>query len=270
VSITLTYSSDVEPLTTIDISFDKKKELNHWHFSDPKLGESLRVINRNYAFYIRKDDSNSWVLKNFIDNHDFSRNKVNKLLPATTNVYEGIILLDGWLEDLVKSNGFEIISINKKTNNEDVELVFRSHYESCEKNWILGGTILFSPKQYWVMKQYQINAEFFDTEKNNKKSEPYEVTATLEYQHIDDIPFPQKSHYVNIFSKTETLTLTKNYILINRTVLPQKMFDMSHYGFPEPSHPMRRGDVIRIILMVVGTILILVSLFMKFLARRMK
>jgi hypothetical protein len=274
VNVTLTYSSDLEPLTTIRVCFDKKQELNHWQFSGKDLGESLRVINGDYAFYIRKKDkSSNWILKDFIDDVETARKasiNIHQLLPATINIYEGIMLHEGWLEDLVISKEFSIASIDKtrEGTQEHVELIFHSQYEPYENCRILGGRISFDPKQFWLVQKYEIDIESLSD--NTSKDKFLKETATFEYQNINDIPFLKKSRYADVVNKSEKFVLNKEYTSITRDILPQKEFYMSHYGFPEPSTPMRRGDVIRIILMVAGTILILVSLFMRFLAKRMK
>jgi hypothetical protein len=274
VNVTLTYSSDLEPLTTIRVCFDKKKELNHWQFSGKDSGESLRVINTDYAFYIRKKDkSSNWILKDFIDDIETARKasiNIHQLLPATINIYDGIMLHEGWLEDLVISKGFSIAFIDKKKEGakEYIELIFRSQYEPYENCRILGGKISFDPELFWLVQKYEIDIESLSN--NTRKDKFLKETATFEYQSINDIPFLKKSRYADVINKSEKFVLNKEYTSITRDILPQNEFYMSHYGFPEPSHPMQRGDVIRIILMVAGLIMILIGLYMKFLAKRMK
>ncbi|MDR2641321.1 MAG: hypothetical protein LBC74_00840 [Planctomycetaceae bacterium] len=272
VSLTLIYLVDTGPLITIEVCLDRKNELNHWLYSGSSSKESVRVINDRYAFYLtKKDNSSDWGLKNFIEDTVAARNSANsgshKLLPATVNLFDGIMLHEGWLENWVLSDGFSITNIQEVNNEGLVELEFISRFEPYDTYRILRGTICFDPKQSWLIKKYEIEVESLPMLKASKK-DMFKITVNLEYQNIEGVPFPKKCQYIEVINGTETHTLIKDYISISRHIPNQKKFYLSHYGLSEPVRATQPGSFVRIVFVVVGLFLILTGLLTKFLTRK--
>jgi hypothetical protein len=265
---------------SMQICFDHIFELDHY-YSISRSGEKnelLQVANKKYSFYLQKENERSgWKVRELFDDPLSSKDSsqyFHKKFWGTGIVLSCLMVENCWINELIDSNTFELLSVeNKKDsngNNSEVELRFKSNHFADQMSKILGGTILLDPDHYWVIKEYELEVEGLPT-KNGEKSTFAIVKSIIDYQYIDNIPFPKKYDICYKYHNQEVIShLVFDFTSVKRCQVPQEIFSLKYYGFPEPSHPMRRGDVIRIILMVVGTILILVSLFMRFLAKRMK
>jgi hypothetical protein len=270
VNLTITHSVDMGPLsTTIEICFDKNNELNRWIYGKPST-ESIMIVNSRYAFNLKKKgESANWALTEIMDDTNAARSTPNsgfsKLLPATINLFDGIMLHDGWLEALVASDSFSITSIREVENDRLVELVFSSQFKPFDNYQILRGTVHFDPKQFWLVKKYEIDV---DELQSSGKKHTYKFTVTIDYQNVDGIPFPQKNHCVEVRDGKDEHTLTKNYTSVSRKKCPREIFYLSHYGFSEPDY--LQLNKTRFVLIVVGLLMIIVGLLMKFLLKNSK
>jgi hypothetical protein len=261
------------------ICIDYSHELNYSTIHTNE--EYISVINPQYGFSIEKESTDSaWILENMIEgstkikeHHQFTHN----LLPTSELAFGGLFLEYGWIDDLILSNTFTILSIMPKHNDQTktlhIEVQFKSQHNIDKNNKVLGGLLLFDPSNFWVMVECNVDIEFsLSVNKQPGKNifNKYKIHKYFEYQNIDKVPFPKKITTIYTHSNRPPIKNTIEYTSIKRSMPSKEIFYMSHYGFPEPSHPMQRGDVIRIILMVAGLIMILIGLYMKFLAKRMK
>ncbi|MDR1492489.1 MAG: hypothetical protein LBT05_07195 [Planctomycetaceae bacterium] len=207
-------------------------------------------------------------LKEAREHHQFTHG----LLPSSELAFGGLFLDSGWIDSLLLSNSFEVLSIQPK-QNENIEIKFRCQHNIDKDNKITGGSLVFNPKNFWLVNECDVNVEFLLISLKNpgkKIFNKYSIHTYFEYNDIDGYPFPRKSITIYNSSTRPPVKQIVEYTSIKRSMPSKEIFYMSHYGFPEPSNPMQRGDVIRIILMVAGLIMILIGLYMKFLAKRIK
>ncbi|MDR1382727.1 MAG: hypothetical protein LBJ67_02595 [Planctomycetaceae bacterium] len=276
VDITIEYSSLILENTDakMRVCFDKDFEMNHIFYSN---GEFNNVINKKYAFNIRKKtDTPSWIVRNMFSDPMISRENsqyFNKILGGTAIVFVGILVEDAWFEELLNSNTFTLLSItNKKIDNEEyVELQFKSNFFADQINKVLGGKILLDPNHFWVIKEYEVEVEVPPFNKG-EKNRLVVANNAIDYQYIDNMPFPQKYNTVYKYHNGEVIShLVFNFTSVKRSKVPQEIFYLKYYGFSEPVNPLKiRSTVLRIILIAIGVILILIGLYMKFLANKMK
>jgi hypothetical protein len=272
------YMADI---TTSSCRLDDKEESSYkkkvLKKGDMELVEhnSIRVVgkNKDYSFTLKKKSKDvPWILENMAQPNNPLDENLGIIL-GSADVFEGIMVETTWIEKLVLSDSFKILSSKKsvdKEGNEIFLITFECLFHIDEINQILGGSLYFDPNRYWILTKYEIKGKSLlkGIGKHKKDTEGI-IKKTFEYQDLDNYPFPKKiiceyesKDFPSDCVKTEYSRLTRN--------VNQNEFYLSHYGFSEPSHPTQRGDVIRIILIVVGAIMILVSLFMKFLTKRMK
>jgi hypothetical protein len=256
------------------ICINKLYELNYSIIKNDE--EYVDVINPDYAFSLkRKNAQSKWELKNMNDAPKEAREHqqfTHGLLPTSELAFGGLFLDSGWIDKLLLSDSFEVLSIQPK-QSENIEIKFRSQHNMDKDNKIIGGSLVFNPKNCWLVDECDVNVEFLLISPKNPEKKifnKYSIRTHFEYNNIDGYPFPKKITTIYNSSTRPPIKQIVEYTSIKRSMPSKDIFYMSHYGFPEPSHPMRRGDVIRIILITVGTIMILVSLFMRFLAKRMK
>ncbi|MDR1492174.1 MAG: hypothetical protein LBT05_05595 [Planctomycetaceae bacterium] len=254
------------------ISVWKTCELNH-HFS--KNGETLEVINPNYQFSLSRQSSSSpWKLAEMNDNLDNARvhrQFTHGLLQSSTFAFGALMIEAGWISDLLNSESFEIVSINNIKEKNLIKVNFRCQHNLDKNNKLLFGTMTFDPNNFWSLIDCDLTIEFSYTTNTGKNIRTYRVEKHYSYQDNHEVAFFPRTVETTSFHEGIPPIQDKIEYTSLKLGKPEKdIFYMSHYGFPEPSYPMQRGDVIRIILMVAGLIMILIGLYMKFLAKRMK
>jgi hypothetical protein len=259
------------------ICFDKNNELNHFLSYHGVPWESLFAINSKYAFHLRKATvSSSWTITRMFDNPDYARTDhqfYNKLLPNTSIIFDGMMVEQGWFEELLKSDEFEILVLKNIEDGEDgviTELKFQSNYQVDEVHKILEGTITFIPNLFWLIKKYDFKIEAVPQNKS-EKSEYANVKHQIDYHIIEGIPLPKRIEMIYYsLNNGETISHEiQELVSVKRGKIPDDIVFLRYYGFSESSDPVRMGNVVRIILMVAGVLLIIIGFYLRYRASKM-
>jgi hypothetical protein len=198
---------------------------------------------------------------------------MQEVLWGTSLVFMGIMLEDAWLENLVDSASFEIISMTTtkiaNDDNEYVELTFNSDFLSDGgATKVRGGKILLIPNLYWVIKHYELDVE---GDLGRDGIVHAKSRRSIDYQTIDGIPFPKKSEMIYEFIDGRINAHMKiDYVSTERGDIPKDILFLSYYGFSEPIDPNRGIGMFRIVSTTIGILLIITGLFMRWLALRKK
>jgi hypothetical protein len=128
-------------------------------------GKGLRVesVNDRYAFNLYKEQAaDAWGVTNINENPASTKSKRHGVLLGNTIVFYGIMVEGDWLENLLNSPSFEMISGEDAASSQsarEVKVVFRSQHAVDKANTILGGTLWFSPDKFWVLNRYDVEIE---------------------------------------------------------------------------------------------------------------
>lgn len=278
-AVTIRYSLVDDPRNASEarILIDEKNEYNRFsrlNYPD----ETIHVVNTRYSFNIRQEgDDDSWALQEMFDSPDQARTHQRMhggVLLGTSLVFAGVMLEEAWLDDLMDSATFEILSVSPKRmendDNEYVELTFKSDFLSDNgATKVRGGRVLLMPNLHWVVKQYEVNLES-DFGENNVAH--LKGTRFIDYEIIDGIPFPRRSESIYSFENDGKVFshMKCDYVSIKRGGIPTDILYLRHYGFSEPISPSHWGSTFRIITAVLGILMILLGLYMRYLAIRRK
>jgi hypothetical protein len=261
--------------TRMRVCIDQNNELNQSSFdSGDDFRESIESVNDNYAFKIKKETSDSvWIMSNVFDDPANSRRHnqfTHGLLLSTPLALSGIMLDDGWLDKLVLSGSFKILSISFKKNDESkkyVEVTFQCQHNLDNNNKILGGSFSFDPDKYWSILDCDVEIEFSvnnASQPSNSVVKTYRMKKYYTYQDVDGYPFPKTVKTIYIHPNRTEIVNQIEYTSVSLEKPPREIFYLSHYGFSELVKPINVVRNIRIILMVIGAILLFVGIYMRF------
>jgi hypothetical protein len=251
----------------------------------------LDVINPQYAFKLDKNaEETPWNLVNMWDNPNMAKESTqfnHGLLQPTAYIFEPIMIESSWLKDLMKSKEIEVISLKEQHLGDEiyVEMQFRCQQYNVDKYVkLLDGTILFNKKYYFVIKEYNVQTEFvaegmlLKNGEKNSGSIVSKVEKKLEYQETNGIPYLKTSRTthnvikstlkVDMFHLLDNNFMNIDYEIINSNKVNNELFRLTHYGFSEPSNPVRRTNVVRIVLIVTGVLLIITGLYFRYRASK--
>jgi len=239
---------------------------------------NLTAKNERYAFRLdrtpdkldRAPDTENWYLVDIADHPQVYLDDSTNVLLGTHDVFEGIMIENTWLEKFVLSPDFSVIKIERTDLTNGTELLtitFQCRYNLDDHNAIRGGTLVFITSNHWALSEYDILASS-KIKKNGVFSEVQgRIKKTFEYQNLNGIPFPKKivsESYADGFPASQIETL---YGEVSSIVDP-KVFYLSHYGFSEPEYPSKWGTTFRIISIIIGILMILLGLYLRYLARK--
>lgn len=225
--------------------------------------EILECVGKTYAFALgrgRDRDDERWAMRSFAD--DPARMKIEKLgiLRGSIGIFEGIMVEGAWIESLISSGDFKILSIEVDLLDDQQvhKIVFRSNYDIDGHDRILSGTLWFNCDGFWTLSQYQVELQS-DTLGT--------ATKRFHYHVLDGVPYPKKIILDYKFERDPPIRYVTSYQSITNTCDPS-VFRLSHYGFSEPVEPSQWGNIARIVSMVIGILLILFGLYLRYLAKR--
>ncbi|MDR3235094.1 MAG: hypothetical protein LBT46_15775 [Planctomycetaceae bacterium] len=202
-----------EDASRMRICFDTVNEYNHFSHRKGGKNELVQAINEEYAFHLDKEGvEDTWTMREVYGDASSARKEqqfFHQLLWGTAVVFEALMVEGIWVEDLLKSEGFAVVSIKRiKHNNGDaksVELQFKSNCLADKYSKILGGKILFDTEHFWIIKEYEVRVESLSSD--GKTPNIFAgAKRHLDCQSIDDIPFPQKSEIIYTSDKGEMLS----------------------------------------------------------------
>jgi hypothetical protein len=151
----------------------------------------LKAGNNLYAFSLQKKrpEDPQWLLNNVTKNLAAAREKRLGILRDNISVFQGIMVEREWLDTLIKSQGFEVLSsenVLSDDNKPEFKIQFRSHHAVTPLDTILGGTLWFSPDKFWLLTHYEIQMDAGPPEWRIKGGI---VQAKFQYQDLDEYPF---------------------------------------------------------------------------------
>jgi hypothetical protein len=293
-SMRMIFTTPKESTLKADVCLLGKNELGLVHPTKDMGGMfELDVINSRYAFRLDKNtEETPWNLVNMWDNPNTVREDTqfnHGLLQPTAYIFEPIMIESSWLKDLMTSKEMEVISLKEQHVGDEnyVEMQFRCQQYNVDKYVkLLGGTILFNKKYYFVIKEYNVQTEFvadgmlLKNGEKNSGSIVSKIEKKLEYQVMNSIPYLKTSRTthdvlkstlkVDIFHLPDNNFMNIDYEIIDSNKVNNELFFLKYYGFSEPSDPVRRGNVIRIILIVTGILLIIIGLYFRYRASQIR
>jgi hypothetical protein len=254
------YEIDLRKITTISLEHQLlgKCELFNTIRKNRKI---LECVNDNYGFVLKKDeDETIWTISSLVDNPESMKSRKIGIIQGSMGIFEGIMIEGEWLESLVFSKEFKILSIENDLLDQQSlkKIVFQSHFDIDEHNRILSGTLWLDSEHFWVLKQYKIELQSDTLGSAFKK---------FQYLFLEKVPFPEKIILDYKFEGDPPIRYVTTYNSTSNKCDPV-IFQLSHYGFPEPSNPERKGNVVRIILMVTGVLLIILGLYFHYRASK--
>jgi hypothetical protein len=217
----------------------------------------LECVNDNYGFVLKKDeDDKEWTISTFVNNPKVIKNEQIGIIQGTMDIFEGIMIEGAWIESLVFSREFKILSIEEDILDQQTfkKIVFQSQFDVDEHNRILSGALWFDSEHFWILKQYKIELQSDTLGSAIKK---------FQYRFLDNVPFPEKIVLDYKFEKDSPIRYVTTYNSTSNQCDPV-IFRLSHYDFPEPSRPTQYGNVIRIILIIVSIMLIITGLYFRY------
>jgi hypothetical protein len=219
----------------------------------------LTCINDSYGFNLTgKENKTIWRLRSMTENPSSLRRSDLGILQGCGPIFTGVMVELGWSDSLISSKDFKVISIQEEVSGQYnlVKVVFQSSHCVDKVNCILSGTLWLDKDHFWVIHQYKIDMQSSTKGTAHKK---------IYYRFIDDVPYPEKVINDYKFDGDPPIRYVTNYSSIKNNCEPS-IFYLKNYGFSEPSKP--PVSYSRFVLIVVGLLLIIVGLLMKFLSRK--
>ncbi len=265
---------DDDPSKKIYVIMNESNELNHW--IEKNGDEYIDVINPTYAFSLKKEGSDSWVVEEITDpvNARIDKQFTHGLLSGSVEAFGGLLMEEGWLEELVSSETFVVNSIQEKVvEDEDeegeddakcIEIQFQCDHELYKYCQLIGGKMTLAPNKNWLLVDYDIETIFtYGTDGQIEKERIDRSVGEYQYQKIDN------HYYPKTFDGSYTLCDPREYT-IHRviTVTPNsqpsdEIFYLSYYGFSEPKLPKPIGPAIRYTFICLGLLLIAIGIYLR-------
>jgi hypothetical protein len=180
------------------------------------------------------------------------------------------------LYELINDSVFEIKKIYRETSNS--EFISIDFQYDIPKDVIpatsgfsprIVGSITFNPSNYWRIE----NVKFTVSRNIQGKEELFFNEMLIDYKNTaSGIPYASKlTRYRSTDKNTQN---SKPYIMeladMEFSEIPNKNFLLSHYGFPEPDFTNHRVNRVRYILITIGVLLIICSLYKMYRERKKK
>lgn len=233
------------------------------HFDQiPERPNTLSCGNDKYTFLLEEDGtSHSYRLKET----EVKDSAGDEERLDYVEIFNGIRLGGiAWLEKVVTDPTFQILSA-KYIDDPDsgrrlAEFTFKSEYLVGDAERMTGGRIVLIPEYYWMVKEYQFDAEEVDSAVEEK----YNYKSTITYQMIEGIPFPEEIFLTTVlpdgtpFGITRTDKVTK----VTRQPLPKKQFYLRYYGFGAPAE-VTRGRWYKIAAIAAACFLIAAGIYLR-------
>ncbi len=196
-----------------------------------RKGLRIEAVNDSYAFDLLKHESKdrSWDLTTL--NRDSASRKTDRhgVLLGNTGAFEGIMIEGDWLDDLLGSAGFEILSCESVTSENagrEFRITFRCQHAVDRANTIVGGAIWFLPERFWVLSRYDV--EIKSRTKGHGR-------AAFKYQDLDGYPFLKERVMDYKFDGDAPIRYHDEYGTVCRSNAPASAFRLSAFGIPEPA-----------------------------------
>lgn len=253
---------------TAKISLLEKFELNICTYQ----GIILQARNERYSFAItheEKDDS-KWLLRDISNNSEKRiKDDNDRVFFASDSLFSGIRVVEEWIFDIVNTSSFRVTAItNHQSNNENqdlCEIKFKCNYVTHDGGIITGGTLTCAPENYWVINSYDVDL----LHKSYDSLNTAKIQATLDFQDIDSIPFPETLNETYEIEGSEPYSITYKISDVRRDKPEKPIFYLSHYGFSEPSFSQSAGATLRWFMILVGVPLISIGIYLKLRAAKM-
>lgn len=192
-------------------------------------GARVEAVNDRYAFNLTNaGEGTSWMVTNVDQNPDNAKTKQYGVLLGNSIVFYGIMVEGDWLENLVNSPGFEIVSAEETgpdRSNRAVKIAFSSHHAVDGANTVLGGTMSFLPDKYWVLDRYDV--EIQSKTKGRGRAE-------FQYQDLEGYPFLKERVQDYEFEGDKPIRYHDEFGPVTRCAAEPSAFRLTAFGIPEP------------------------------------
>jgi hypothetical protein len=221
----------------------------------------LTCINKAYGFVLKCEaGGTAWTISSLLDNPASMRMEKQEILRGSMGVFEGIMVEGDWLESLVFSRDFQILSIEADDvgGQRGQKVVFQSRYDVDDHNKILAGSLWFDSDYFWVLREYRIELQ----------SDSFGVASKkIHYCILHGVPYPEKIILDYEFAGDPPIRYVSTYKPISNSCDPS-VFYLSHYGFSEPMDSTRWIGTVHVVLTVIGILLIAIGLYLRYLTSK--
>ncbi len=189
----------------------------------------MEGVNDKYEFALKKSsEKERWALTNLQRQPTTKRNTIFASLPGSRYPIYGIMVEGDLVEILINSPEFKVLSaesVSADDFKQQLKVVFRSRHMSDPHNTILGGTLTFSPKDYWVLCSYNVEV---------KSDTLGPAKTSYKYQDLDGLPFPKD---ITLDYKFEGDPPIRYHLEFGKAYREKDKaaFYLTAYGIPEPA-----------------------------------
>ena len=205
-------------------------------------GLRVEAINDHYGFSLLKKnpEATGWQVSSIDYNPATRKSKPHGILLGNTIVFYGIMVEGDWLENLVNSKGFEVLSAESvvaEKSAHEFKVTFRSQHTVDRANTILGGTMWFLPGQFWVLSRYdvEIKSVTFGPGWVAKKTTLGRGLARFNYQNLADYPFLKNWIMDYKFEGDPPIRYDDEFGPVSRYEGDASAFTLTAFGIPEPA-----------------------------------
>jgi hypothetical protein len=224
-------------------------------FGGRKGRERLEVVNEDYSFILNRSSATSaWLLSN-VDQNVESVKQHGVMVPLTP-VFAGLMVEGAWLDDLVASPEFEIVSAeieNTGSNGEECKVIFKSDYVIDPHNTILGGTLWLAPAEGWLLKRYEVQEQ---------SASAGTVAMEMEFQRWKGVSLPKR--YSTTFRFDKDTRYIYDFEPVSAYAGSADEFRLSAFGLPEPPIGASvQGISFWVWINVLAVVLLIVAVFLR-------
>jgi len=234
-------------------------------------GKRVESYNDKYSFILKRTDADDeWTLAKFEKNDKRPSLDSWDFLPVTINISQaqnlynmiagyttmGLRLFPIWFPSLTMSDDFQVLSMERKTEDGLNVIVIKYRFEPNTKtleNSIRSGQVTLLEDHHYLIK----NAEFeYICGVNPEKRGVAIVNNSYDFDSIFSVPVitEQETRFIEDGQEDKKIITYSNYKIPENTGKDRFMF--SYYGIPELDFEKRPIGWVRILLMAVSVLLI--------------
>jgi hypothetical protein len=223
--------------------------------------------NDEYAFRIvRTDQNSSWRMDDLVEQVDHD-------VPFDTEDMD--YLLAPWsilkipLNTIVSDPSFRLVAVTSERdgNNNELSLISFELMSANSKFELMTQLrqcrVLLNPKHDYAVVSFE--AEFENKNGNGR----FRGKGKCTYDFSVDPPVLKFYDYTLLRGGgAREITWSVKFLKVEPCILDQKDFRLPAYGFSEPNEPTKRFGVVQIVSMVIGVLLIIIGLYLRWLKSR--
>jgi hypothetical protein len=214
----------------VSISVDRLRPI------EPRSCYAL-AVNASYQFKLVRPDLFPWwviasVGQPIAERGDLDPRSVRTEVLGT--LCPGLKLDLSWLPQMARMPEFRVRSVKpvEEGGRNLVRLDFDFDPPASYRDYTRGGYVIFDPEQYWLVQEYEVNADDRDGGKGKLSAK---IWYEKEPGHAP-LPARQEAHRTGVNSDSRRVDFmnVRHYLLRWRDRMPENEFKLSAFGLPEP------------------------------------